>query len=176
MNLKIILKISLKISSTSISRGETMFKHNTVLLKETVDGLDIKPDGIYVDATLGGGGHTEYLLSQVPDGRVIAFDQDIYAIDKAKEKFKDVENNLNKIPDLYMERLKTALKDYQKQLRSITKEFHLTWKGLGGKAQINILGSKNRELYFQFLDQIEKLSVDVVPFLPIPSKLNEILL
>ena len=92
MNLKIILKISLKISSTSISRGETMFKHNTVLLKETVDGLDIKPDGIYVDATLGGGGHTEYLLSQVPDGRVIAFDQDIYAIDKAKEKFKDVEN------------------------------------------------------------------------------------
>src|SRR5699024_3479025 len=84
-------------------------------------------------------------------------------IDTEKNKLKDVENNLNKIPDLYMEILKTALKDYQKQLRSITKEFHLTWKGLGGKAQINILGSKNRELYFQFLDQIEKLSVDVVP-------------
>lgn len=68
-----------------------MFKHDTVLLKETVDGLDIKPDGIYVDATLGGGGHTEYLLSQVTKGRVIAFDQDIYAINYAKEKFKNMD-------------------------------------------------------------------------------------
>lgn len=66
-----------------------MFKHDTVLLKETIDGLNIKPDGIYVDATLGGGGHTSYLLNQLMTGRVISFDQDILAINHAKEKFDD---------------------------------------------------------------------------------------
>ncbi|PFV86029.1 16S rRNA (cytosine(1402)-N(4))-methyltransferase [Bacillus sp. AFS059628] len=65
-----------------------MFKHVTVLLKETVDGLDIKPDGTYVDCTLGGGGHSSYLLSQLTEGgRLIAFDQDEIAIQNAKEKF-----------------------------------------------------------------------------------------
>ncbi|MED3089634.1 16S rRNA (cytosine(1402)-N(4))-methyltransferase RsmH, partial [Bacillus toyonensis] len=63
-------------------------KHVTVLLKETVDGLDIKPDGTYVDCTLGGGGHSSYLLSQLTDGgKLIAFDQDEIAIQNAKEKF-----------------------------------------------------------------------------------------
>lgn len=65
-----------------------MFKHVTVLLKETVDGLDIKPDGTYVDCTLGGGGHSSYLLSQLNEGgKLIAFDQDEIAIQNAKEKF-----------------------------------------------------------------------------------------
>lgn len=65
-----------------------MFKHVTVLLKETVDGLDIKPDGTYVDCTLGGGGHSSYLLSQLTKGgKLIAFDQDEIAIQNAKEKF-----------------------------------------------------------------------------------------
>ncbi|MDM5235618.1 16S rRNA (cytosine(1402)-N(4))-methyltransferase [Bacillus cereus] len=65
-----------------------MFKHVTVLLKETVDGLDIKPDGTYVDCTLGGGGHSSYLLSQLTDGgKLIAFDQDEIAIQNAKENF-----------------------------------------------------------------------------------------
>jgi 16S rRNA (cytosine1402-N4)-methyltransferase len=65
-----------------------MFKHVTVLLKETVDGLDIKPGGTYVDCTLGGGGHSSYLLSQLTEGgRLIAFDQDEIAIQNAKEKF-----------------------------------------------------------------------------------------
>ncbi|MGM9925274.1 MAG: 16S rRNA (cytosine(1402)-N(4))-methyltransferase RsmH [Bacillus sp. (in: firmicutes)] len=66
-----------------------MFKHVTVLLKETVDGLEIKPDGVYVDCTLGGAGHSEYLLSQLSDkGKLFAFDQDITAIENAKEKLK----------------------------------------------------------------------------------------
>lgn len=65
-----------------------MFKHVTVLLKETVDGLAIKPNGTYVDCTLGGGGHSAYLLSQLSEeGRLIAFDQDDIAIANAKEKF-----------------------------------------------------------------------------------------
>ncbi|WP_312951959.1 16S rRNA (cytosine(1402)-N(4))-methyltransferase, partial [Streptococcus parasuis] len=60
------------------------FNHTTVLLHETVDMLDIKPNGIYVDATLGGAGHSEYLLSQLTDGgHLYAFDQDQTAIDHA---------------------------------------------------------------------------------------------
>lgn len=51
--------------------------HTTVLLKEAVDGLDIKPDGVYVDATFGGGGHSREILSRLSaNGRLIAFDQD----------------------------------------------------------------------------------------------------
>jgi len=62
-----------------------LFNHTTVLLKETVDGLNIRPDGIYVDCTLGGAGHSEYLVSQLSNkGRLICFDQDLTAIDNAK--------------------------------------------------------------------------------------------
>lgn len=51
--------------------------HNPVLLKETVDGLNIKEDGIYVDVTFGGGGHSKEILSRLGEkGRLIAFDQD----------------------------------------------------------------------------------------------------
>ncbi|MGO3115527.1 16S rRNA (cytosine(1402)-N(4))-methyltransferase RsmH [Enterococcus pseudoavium] len=63
----------------------TDFQHTTVLLRETVDGLAIKPNGIYVDCTLGGAGHSEYLLGQLnSDGHLYAFDQDQKAIDNAK--------------------------------------------------------------------------------------------
>jgi 16S rRNA (cytosine1402-N4)-methyltransferase len=51
--------------------------HNAVLLKETVDGLNIKPDGVYVDVTFGGGGHSREILSRLGDeGKLYAFDQD----------------------------------------------------------------------------------------------------
>ncbi|KIL50377.1 16S rRNA methyltransferase [Jeotgalibacillus alimentarius] len=64
-----------------------MFDHTTVLLKETVDGLNIKKDGIYVDCTLGGAGHSEYLLSQLSsEGHLYCFDQDKTAIEHAKQK------------------------------------------------------------------------------------------
>ncbi len=56
---------------------KTMEYHNAVLLKETVDGLDIKPDGVYVDVTFGGGGHSREILSRLGDeGKLYAFDQD----------------------------------------------------------------------------------------------------
>ncbi|OJF96534.1 16S rRNA (cytosine(1402)-N(4))-methyltransferase RsmH [Alkalibacterium sp. 20] len=62
------------------------FKHETVLLNETVEGLNIKPDGIYVDCTLGGAGHTALLLNELSsEGHVYAFDQDMTAIDSASQ-------------------------------------------------------------------------------------------
>lgn len=68
----------------------TDFQHTTVLLRETVDGLAIKPNGIYVDCTLGGAGHSEYLLSQLnADGHLYAFDQDQKAINNAKVRLDE---------------------------------------------------------------------------------------
>ncbi|SUN50562.1 S-adenosyl-methyltransferase MraW [Streptococcus dysgalactiae subsp. dysgalactiae] len=61
------------------------FHHVTVLLHKTVDMLDIKPNGIYVDATLGGSGHSAYLLSKLSEqGHLYCFDQDQKAIDNAQ--------------------------------------------------------------------------------------------
>ena len=73
------------------------FKHITVLLNEAVDGLNIKPNGTYVDCTLGGGGHSGLILSKLSEnGKLYSFDQDITAINFNKDKFKK-ENELGKI-------------------------------------------------------------------------------
>ncbi|NWQ43923.1 16S rRNA (cytosine(1402)-N(4))-methyltransferase RsmH [Bacillus sp. EB106-08-02-XG196] len=64
-----------------------MFEHTTVLLDEAVNGLNIKPNGIYVDCTLGGAGHSSQILSKLTNnGKLFAFDQDEIAIAHAKEK------------------------------------------------------------------------------------------
>ncbi len=65
------------------------FKHVTVLLNEAVDILDIKPEGIYVDGTLGGAGHSLEIVKKLTSGKLLCFDQDINAISAAKEKLKD---------------------------------------------------------------------------------------
>lgn len=66
------------------------FSHVTVLLNETVDGLKIKPNGIYVDGTMGGGGHSELILSKLGEsGRLIGVDQDLDAHRAAGERLKD---------------------------------------------------------------------------------------
>lgn len=70
--------------------------HNPVLLKETVDGLNIKPDGVYVDVTFGGGGHSREILSRLNEnGKLIAFDQDKDALNNAidDERFVLINEN-----------------------------------------------------------------------------------
>lgn len=90
------------------------FKHVTVLLNEAVENLKVKPDGIYVDCTLGGGGHTRKILSQLNEnGRLFSFDQDQTAIEynqKAldnqlqsgkltlvKDNFRNIKKRLNEL-------------------------------------------------------------------------------
>lgn len=78
----------------------TMEYHNPVLLKESVDGLNIKPDGIYVDVTFGGGGHSKEILSRLgPDGKLFAFDQDEDALANAlpDERFVLINENFRYI-------------------------------------------------------------------------------
>jgi 16S rRNA (cytosine1402-N4)-methyltransferase len=70
--------------------------HNPVLLKETVDGLNIKPDGIYVDVTFGGGGHSKEILARLGEnGKLFAFDQDEDALKNAlpDERFELINEN-----------------------------------------------------------------------------------
>jgi len=60
----------------------TIHYHNPVLLHPSLEGLNIKPDGIYVDATFGGGGHSRALLDQLNEnGRLFGFDQDPDALE-----------------------------------------------------------------------------------------------
>ncbi|HEC2145729.1 TPA: 16S rRNA (cytosine(1402)-N(4))-methyltransferase RsmH [Staphylococcus delphini] len=88
-----------------------MFHHISVLLKETVDQLNIKKDGVYVDCTLGGAGHSQYLLNQLSDeGRLIAIDQDMTAINHAKEQLQQdlhkvtfVHNNFRNLANILAE-------------------------------------------------------------------------
>lgn len=69
------------------------FEHISVLPEETIENLNIKPDGIYADLTLGKGGHSKRILEKLSDkGRLIAFDQDREAIMAAKENLKDFSN------------------------------------------------------------------------------------
>ena len=66
------------------------FNHTSVLLQETIDGLNIRPDGVYVDGTLGGGGHSYEIASRLSDrGQLIGIDQDEAAITAAGERLKE---------------------------------------------------------------------------------------
>ncbi len=65
------------------------FEHVSVLWEETVDGLNIKPDGIYIDGTLGGGGHSELVLKRLTTGKLIGIDQDTDALAAASERLKE---------------------------------------------------------------------------------------
>lgn len=70
-----------------------MSEHVSVLLNEAIDYLAIKEDGIYVDCTLGGGGHSSVILSKLTSGHLYAFDQDDYAIQKAETRLHEVSSN-----------------------------------------------------------------------------------
>ncbi len=83
------------------------FKHFSVMLEECIEMLDIKEDGIYVDCTLGGAGHSKKILKKLsPKGRLIGIDQDLDALKAAKQKLKDfnnvtyVHNNFYNIKDI----------------------------------------------------------------------------
>ena len=65
------------------------FKHIPVLFHETIDALNVRPDGTYVDCTAGGGGHCAAVAEKLTTGRIIAIDQDPEAIENLNERFKD---------------------------------------------------------------------------------------
>lgn len=68
-------------------------KHYSVLLKECIEGLNIKENGIYVDGTLGRGGHSIEILKRIPHGHLYAFDRDIDAIHQSRERLDQIGSN-----------------------------------------------------------------------------------
>lgn len=98
------------------------YNHISVLRQEVLEGLNIKPDGIYVDGTLGGGGHSEGILSILTSGRLIANDLDLDAINYAKTRLSsyldkitfihdDYKNILNNLSDLGIDKVDGILLD-----------------------------------------------------------------
>ncbi|SEU33495.1 16S rRNA (cytosine1402-N4)-methyltransferase [Lacrimispora sphenoides] len=88
-----------------------MFEHKSVLLYETIDSLNVKPDGIYVDGTLGGGGHALEVCKRLGTyGRLIGIDQDGDAIKAASERLKAYEDKVTVVRSNY-ENIQTVLKD-----------------------------------------------------------------
>lgn len=73
------------------------YKHIPVLLDETIEGLNVKPDGIYVDGTLGRGGHSSEVLKKLTTGHLYCFDQDIQAINESKPRLEQISNKFTLI-------------------------------------------------------------------------------
>lgn len=84
--------------------------HYSVLLKESIDGLNIKSNGIYIDATLGYGGHSEAILKKLTDGYLIAFDSDQEAIDYSRDRLSKISNNFKLIHSNF-ENMKSELNE-----------------------------------------------------------------
>ena len=80
-----------------------MFTHVPVLLQECIEGLNIKSDGIYVDCTLGRGGHSSEILKRLSKGHLYCFDQDQQAIDESKDRLKLISNEFTIIHANFME-------------------------------------------------------------------------
>lgn len=88
-----------------------MFEHKSVLLEETIDSLCVKPDGIYVDGTLGGGGHAYEVCRRLGEhGRFVGIDQDEDAIRAASERLKGYKDNVTIVRSNY-ENIRTVLQD-----------------------------------------------------------------
>ena len=75
------------------------FRHKSVMLDECIQGLDIKPDGIYLDCTLGGGGHSLEIVKRLTGGRLIAVDKDEEALASAKKRLQEYEDKITYIHD-----------------------------------------------------------------------------
>jgi 16S rRNA (cytosine1402-N4)-methyltransferase len=90
-----------------------LFHHITVLKEEATEGLNIKQDGIYVDCTLGGGGHSSVIASKLgPGGRLIALDQDDWALDNAREKLAPYGEQITLVKTNFRD-LEQVLKDLE---------------------------------------------------------------
>ncbi|MDF2487187.1 MAG: S-adenosyl-methyltransferase MraW [Herbinix sp.] len=88
------------------------FEHKSVLLEETLDNLAIKPDGIYVDGTLGGGGHSYEIAKLLTTGRLIGIDQDEAAIVAAGERLADYKDKVTIVRSNYCD-IRQVLRDLQ---------------------------------------------------------------
>jgi len=84
----------LKNGNEFLEMGVKMFEHYSVLRNETIKGLNINPNGTYVDCTVGAGGHSKQIAEGLIDGKLIAFDQDMDALQAAEERLRPYKNQM----------------------------------------------------------------------------------
>ena len=138
------------------------FKHYTVMKNEAVDALDCKDGLIYVDCTLGGGGHSELILKRIsPNGKLIAFDVDDDAIKASKERLKDYKN-LTIVKNSYTN-IKQVLKDFgiEKITGGVLFDLGASYHQLT-KAERGFSFSKDAPLDMRFNQDAEFCAYDVV--------------
>ncbi|MHA3786264.1 16S rRNA (cytosine(1402)-N(4))-methyltransferase RsmH [Mycoplasma sp. Z244C] len=85
--------------------------HYSVMLEETINSLDINPNGTYVDLTVGMGGHSSTILAKIPQGKLIAFDKDTYALEQSKKRLQAIGNNFTLV--------KSDFKDIKNKLHEL---------------------------------------------------------
>ena len=68
------------------------FKHQPIMLNECIENLNIKKDGIYVDGTMGGAGHSSKIVEKLGNGLLIGIDRDLEALEASKKRLKDYDN------------------------------------------------------------------------------------
>ena len=87
--------------------------HYSVMLKESIDGLNIKEDGIYVDCTLGFAGHSSQILKRIKNGKLFAFDQDGEAIEYSKKILDQISNSYENINGTLFKNITISIKKYK---------------------------------------------------------------
>lgn len=138
------------------------FNHYTVMAHEAVDALECKSGKIYIDATLGGGGHSELILKKIqPDGRLISFDVDDEAISFARERLKDYKN-LTIVKDSYTN-IKKVLQNLgiEKITGGVLFDLGASYHQFN-KAERGFSFSKEAPLDMRFNQQGELTAADVV--------------
>lgn len=88
----------------------TEFHHVSVLLEECIEGLNIRPDGIYVDGTLGGGGHSSHIAAKLTTGRLIGIDRDLVALEAAGKRLEPYKDRVTLVHSDFSD-LKKVLED-----------------------------------------------------------------
>ncbi len=124
-------------------------KHFSVLLSESVKGLNVKDGGIYFDGTLGGGGHSYKILSEsAPSGRLVATDLDDYAIERAKDRLKEFEGRF------------TIVKDNFKNFNEIKDKLNISgFDGIILDLGVSSFQLDDRERGFSYLGENEALDM-----------------
>ena len=142
------------------------FKHYTVMKNEAVDALECKNGLVYVDCTLGGGGHSELILQRIsPDGRLIAFDIDDDAIRAASERLKNY-NNITIVKESYTN-IKKVLKNLgiEKITGGVLFDLGASYHQLT-KAERGFSFMKDAPLDMRFDTNSDFTAYDVVNFYP----------
>lgn len=124
------------------------YKHVSVLLKESVGGLNVKDDGTYFDGTLGGGGHSYEILKNSPKGRLVATDLDQYAIERARERLKEFDGRFE------------IVKDNFKNFKKIKQELNIDgFDGIILDLGVSSFQLDDRNRGFSYLASEEKLDM-----------------